>query len=108
MRELVRTKAEGQEIAAAEEAPQDTNVVDLMALLQGSLDQAQGSQEKEPTAPQKRKTAARNVRQPQAKRKTTAKKAPPKTAHASATTRGHHRHHVRPSGSARARLAVSF
>ncbi|MFD3492248.1 Ku protein [Streptomyces sp. NPDC058690] len=74
VRNLVRAKAEGQEIAAAEEAPQATNVVDLMALLQGSLDQAQGSRENEPTAAQQKKTAAR--------------KAPPKAARAPTTTRG--------------------
>ncbi|WSA81715.1 Ku protein [Streptomyces sp. NBC_01799] len=88
VRELVRAKAEGQEIAAAEEAPQATNVVDLMELLQGSLDQAQGSREKEPAAPRQKKTAARKMGQPRAKRKTAAKKAPPKAARASATTRG--------------------
>ncbi|MFD7945875.1 hypothetical protein [Streptomyces sp. NPDC059744] len=74
MRNLVRAQAEGQGITAAEEAPQATNVVDLMALLQGSLDQAQGSREKEPPAAQQRKTAAR--------------KAPPKAARAPTATRG--------------------
>ncbi|MFE2738529.1 hypothetical protein [Streptomyces sp. NPDC059349] len=87
VRELVRAKAEGQEIAAAGEAPQATNIVDLMELLQGSLDQAQGSREKEPAAPQQKKTAARNTGQPRAKRKTATKKATPKAARASATTR---------------------
>ncbi|MDX3771558.1 MULTISPECIES: Ku protein [unclassified Streptomyces] len=86
VRELVRAKAEGQEIAAAEEAPQATNVVDLMELLQGSLDQARGSREKDSAEPRK-KAAARTVRKPEAKRKTTDKKAPPKAARASATTR---------------------
>ncbi len=85
--ELVRAKAKGEEIAVAEEAPQATNVVDLMKVLQGSLDQAQGSREKEPAEPRK-KAAARTVRKPEAKRKTTDKKAPPKAARASATTRG--------------------
>ncbi|WP_406423699.1 Ku protein [Streptomyces sp. NBC_01589] len=74
VRELVRAKAEGEEIAVAEEAPQATNVVDLMALLQGSLDQAQGSREEESTAPQQKRTAT--------------KKAPPKAARASASGRG--------------------
>ncbi|MEV7192044.1 Ku protein [Streptomyces sp. NPDC093510] len=46
VRELVRAKAEGQEIEAAEEAPQATNVVDLMEVLQGSLDRARGSKGK--------------------------------------------------------------
>ncbi|MFC8239173.1 Ku protein [Streptomyces sp. NPDC057284] len=77
VRELVRAKAEGQEIAVAEKAPLASNVVDLMELLQGSLDQARGSREKEPTAPQQKRT--------------TAKKAPPKATRASATTRGHGR-----------------
>ncbi|MFH8609874.1 Ku protein [Streptomyces sp. NPDC018029] len=46
VRELVRAKAEGQEIEAAEEAPQATNVVDLMEVLQGSLDRARGAKSK--------------------------------------------------------------
>lgn len=46
VRELVRAKAEGQEIEAAEEAPQATNVVDLMEVLQGSLDRARGTKSK--------------------------------------------------------------
>lgn len=79
VRELVHAKAEDQEIAVAEKAPQANNVVDLMELLQGSLDQAQGSREKEPTAPQQKK----KVPQPQAKRRTAAKKASPKAARAS-------------------------
>ncbi|MFB8757444.1 non-homologous end joining protein Ku [Streptomyces nigra] len=40
VRELVRAKAEGQEIAPAEEPPTATNVVDLMEVLQGSIDRA--------------------------------------------------------------------
>ncbi|MFE9702967.1 Ku protein [Streptomyces sp. NPDC005930] len=43
VRELVRAKAEGQEIAVAEEAPRATDVVDLMEVLRGSLEQAQGA-----------------------------------------------------------------
>lgn len=88
MQALVRAKAEGQEIAAVEEAPQATNVVDLMALLQGSLDQAQGARDQEPTEPRQKKTSARKMRQPQAKRKTAAKKAPPKAARATASALG--------------------
>ncbi|WP_399897599.1 Ku protein [Streptomyces sp. BBFR51] len=42
VRELVRAKAEGEEVAVAEEAPQATNVVDLMEVLRGSLEQAKG------------------------------------------------------------------
>ncbi|MFD0004382.1 Ku protein [Streptomyces sp. NPDC127178] len=40
VRELVKAKAEGRDIAVAEEAPEATNVVDLMDVLQHSLDQA--------------------------------------------------------------------
>ncbi|MFC7898029.1 Ku protein [Streptomyces sp. NPDC057381] len=43
VRELVRAKAEGEEVAVAREAPQATNVVDLMEVLQGSLEQAKGT-----------------------------------------------------------------
>ena len=67
-----------------------------MELLQGRLDQAQGSREKEPTARQK-KAAARNMGQPRANRKPGAKKAPPKSARATATTRGQGRGQERAS-----------
>lgn len=43
VRELVRDKAAGREIAAAEGPPQATDVVDLMAVLEGSLDQLRGA-----------------------------------------------------------------
>ncbi|MFD5295095.1 Ku protein [Streptomyces mutabilis] len=43
VRELVRAKAEGEEVTVAEEAPQATNVVDLMEVLQGSLERAKGT-----------------------------------------------------------------
>lgn len=43
VRELVRAKAEGEEVAVAEEAPGATNVVDLMEVLRGSLEQAKGA-----------------------------------------------------------------
>ncbi|CAM5551525.1 Non-homologous end joining protein Ku OS=Streptomyces tendae OX=1932 GN=ku PE=3 SV=1 [Streptomyces tendae] len=43
VRDLVRAKAEGQEVAVAEEAPRATDVVDLMEVLRGSLEQAQGA-----------------------------------------------------------------
>ncbi|MET7497800.1 Ku protein [Streptomyces sp900116325] len=87
VRELVRAKAEGEEIPVAEEAPQATNVVDLMEVLQGSLDQAQGARQRKPAEPRQKKTAARTVRKPEAKRKPATKKSPPKTARASAPTR---------------------
>jgi DNA end-binding protein Ku len=43
VRELVRAKAEGEEVAVAEEAPRATDVVDLMEVLRGSLEQARGA-----------------------------------------------------------------
>lgn len=48
VRDLVQAKAEGQEIALAEEPPKATNVVDLMKVLLGSLDQARGAAGKKP------------------------------------------------------------
>ncbi|MEU1010767.1 Ku protein [Streptomyces sp. NPDC005890] len=85
VRELVKAKAEGQEIAAAEEPPEATNVIDLMKVLEGSLQAARsgrGGREsadghKGKAAP--RKAAARSsaagtsVKPP-------ARKAPPKKA----------------------------
>ncbi|MFE7436670.1 Ku protein [Streptomyces tendae] len=73
VRELVRAKAEGEEVAVAEEAPGATNVVDLMEALRGSLEQAKGAgdargrgegsgdrkpsaQRKEPTGPRRKAT----------------------------------------------------
>ncbi|MFC8083479.1 Ku protein [Streptomyces sp. NPDC057340] len=58
VRELVRAKAEGEEVAVAEEAPEATNVVDLMEVLRGSLEQAKGGKSegtggKKPSAPRK-------------------------------------------------------
>uniref|UniRef100_UPI0031D0509C non-homologous end joining protein Ku n=1 Tax=Streptomyces hawaiiensis TaxID=67305 RepID=UPI0031D0509C len=83
VRELVKAKAEGQEVAAAEEAPAATNVVDLMQALQGSIDQARGGERKQPGS------ARRTARKPAAgtSKKTAARKAPPKTARASSTSR---------------------
>lgn len=40
VRELVKAKAEGQEIAVSEEPPEATNVIDLMKVLEGSLQAA--------------------------------------------------------------------
>ncbi|MDQ0408190.1 Ku protein [Streptomyces sp. NBC_01723] len=57
VRELVRAKAEGEEIAVAEEAPRATDVVDLMDVLRGSLEQARGAGGKRPSAPRKKAAA---------------------------------------------------
>lgn len=49
VRELVRAKAEGQEIATANEPPEATNVIDLMKVLESSLRSARsGRGEQEP------------------------------------------------------------
>ncbi|RSS86911.1 Ku protein [Streptomyces sp. WAC02707] len=53
VRELVRAKAEGQEVAVAGEAPQATNVVDLMDVLRGSLERAGGARGGKPAAESK-------------------------------------------------------
>ncbi|MFJ4283976.1 hypothetical protein [Streptomyces massasporeus] len=68
MRELVKAKAEGQEVAAAEGAPAATNVVDLMQALQDSIDQARGGREKA-TGPKSKQPepARRKARKPAAK-----------------------------------------
>ncbi|MFF0584825.1 Ku protein [Streptomyces sp. NPDC003781] len=69
VRELVRAKAEGEEVAVAEEAPEATNVVDLMEVLRGSLEQAKGGESegaggkktsapRKPSAPRKKATAS--------------------------------------------------
>ncbi|MEV5545740.1 Ku protein [Streptomyces sp. NPDC052309] len=65
VRELVQAKAEGKEVAVAEEAPAATNVIDLMEVLQGSLDRARG---------------AGGGERPSTGRKTPAGRAPTKTA----------------------------
>lgn len=82
VRELVQAKAEGQEVAVAEEAPQATNVVDLMEALQGSLERTRSAGGKKPAASRK-KAAARTPARKTAASKT--KKAPPKQARASSS-----------------------
>lgn len=86
VRELVQAKAEGQEVAVAEEAPQATNVVDLMEALQGSLEKTRSSSGKKPAASRKM-PAARTPARKTAASKT--KQAPPKQARAlSSRSRG--------------------
>ncbi|MBC2906251.1 hypothetical protein [Streptomyces cupreus] len=82
VRELVQAKAEGQEIAVAEEAPQATNVIDLMSVLQGSLDQARGKKAGSESRQTKKAPARKTARKPAAKaaKRSAARKAPPKTA----------------------------
>lgn len=57
VREMMRAKAEGQEITAAEEAPQATNVIDLMQVLQGSIEQVRGAGREATTEPRRKKPA---------------------------------------------------
>ncbi|MEU0896610.1 Ku protein [Streptomyces massasporeus] len=82
VRELVKAKAEGQEVAAAEEAPAATNVVDLMQALQGSIDQARGGPGKSTGQKSKGSEPARKKA-----RKPADRKAPPKASRASADSR---------------------
>jgi DNA end-binding protein Ku len=82
VRELVQAKAEGQEVAVAEEAPQATNVIDLMQALQGSLERTRSSGGKKPTASRKKAPARTPARKTAAKK---TKKAPPKQARASSS-----------------------
>ncbi|MFI8895489.1 non-homologous end joining protein Ku [Streptomyces paradoxus] len=81
--ELVKAKAEGHEVAAAEEAPAATNVVDLMQALQGSIDQAHGGERKRPGSARKtaRKPAAGTSKKAHSKREQ------PKAARASSASR---------------------
>ncbi|MGP4051209.1 non-homologous end joining protein Ku [Streptomyces sp. 2A115] len=82
VRELVQAKAEGQEIAVAEEAPQATSVIDLTSVLQGSLDQARGKKADAEARQTKKAPARKTARKPAAKaaKRPAARTAPPKTA----------------------------
>ena len=89
VRELVQAKAEGQEIAVAEEAPQATNVIDLMSVLQGSLDQARGKKTDAEPRQTKKAPARKTARKPAAKaaKRPASHKAPPKTARTASKAR---------------------
>jgi DNA end-binding protein Ku len=88
VRELVQAKAEGHKIAVAEEAPQATNVIDLMSVLQGSLDQARGQKTAAEPQPAKKAPARKTTRKPAAKAaKRPARTAPPKTARSTSKAR---------------------
>ncbi|MFI0813898.1 non-homologous end joining protein Ku [Streptomyces echinatus] len=92
VRDLVKAKAEGQEIATAEAPPQATNVIDLMKVLEGSLQAARSGRGGEEQAKQKSKPAPRKTARTTAAKKTAktpARNAPPKKAGAaSARSRG--------------------
>ncbi|MFF4551213.1 Ku protein [Streptomyces sp. NPDC001435] len=89
VRELVQAKAEGQEIAVADEAPQATNVIDLMSVLQGSLDQARGQKTGAEPRQTKKAPARKTARKPATKaaKRPAAQKAPPKTARTTSKAR---------------------
>ncbi|MEU0068768.1 hypothetical protein ABZ027_04295 [Streptomyces sp. NPDC006332] len=57
LRELVKAKAEGQEIEPTQEAPPATNVVALMSVLQGSIDQTRGTSRDRAAEPRQKKPA---------------------------------------------------
>ncbi|MEV5884762.1 Ku protein [Streptomyces sp. NPDC052020] len=80
VRELVRAKAEGREIAAAEEPPPATNVIDLMEVLQGSLDRARSPAR--PSRPERgaKTSPGREAARGPARRTTEAKTAEKETA----------------------------
>ncbi|MEU6687754.1 Ku protein [Streptomyces sp. NPDC046832] len=82
VRELVKAQAEGEEVAAAEEAPTATSVVDLMQALQGSIDQARGRERKQPGSA--RKAAPKPAAG--ASKKAAARKEQPKAARASSAS----------------------
>lgn len=87
VRELVRAKAEGREITAEAEPPAATNVVDLMEVLQGSLDKARGGSKAASAPRQEKPRPARKTASKPAAKENAARKAPPKTARASAASR---------------------
>lgn len=88
VREVVKAKAEGQEVALAEEAPAATNVVDLMQALQGSIEAAGAGRGGRATAGRKTQSTRRKTARPSAAKKTSSGKAPPKQARASTRDRG--------------------
>ncbi|MFF8867992.1 Ku protein [Streptomyces sp. NPDC015139] len=81
VRELVKAKAEGQEVATADAPPEATNVIDLMKVLEGSLKAARSGRSggEEPTA-ERTSAPGRTARKGAAGRaaKTPTRKAPPK------------------------------
>ncbi|MET7436278.1 non-homologous end joining protein Ku [Streptomyces sp. NPDC004082] len=91
VRELVKAKAEGQEITVAEGPPTATNVIDLMSVLQGSIDQAQKGREAagEPKQQGRTRPTRKSASKPASKatkEQNTAKKAPSTKRRPSATT----------------------
>ncbi|MEU4038793.1 Ku protein [Streptomyces collinus] len=93
VRELVKAKAEGQEVAVAEGPPEATNVIDLMQVLEGSLEAARSGRGGKETAERNTGSAQRKPARTAADAKTakppSRKEAPPKkSGTASARSRG--------------------
>lgn len=88
VRELVRAKAEGKEVAVAEEAPAATNVIDLMEVLQGSLDRARGTGGEQQPSPGRKAGGTGAEREGTAKKSAPSRKASPKRARTPAAARG--------------------
>ncbi|MET8768230.1 Ku protein [Streptomyces sp. NPDC004658] len=96
VRDLVRAKAEGEEVALAEGPPQATNVVDLMAVLQGSLDQARGAARGDGKPRKKASAGRKSTRRAAA----ASRKAPPRTGRTSPSARSSGRAELRQLGKA--------
>ncbi|WP_217140313.1 Ku protein [Streptomyces sp. AC627_RSS907] len=77
VRELVRAKAEGEQVAPAQEAPPATNVVDLMDVLRSSLDRAKGTGGR-PSPAKAGSARGKQSSAPRRKAAATSRKAPPK------------------------------
>jgi DNA end-binding protein Ku len=80
VRELVKAKAEGQQITVAEGPPTATNVIDLMSVLQGSIDQARKGRKAASEPKQQGKTGPARKTTSKSTAKTTKKQAPAKKA----------------------------
>jgi DNA end-binding protein Ku len=87
--ELIEAKKQGNEVTVAEEAPEPTNVVDLMRVLRASVDAAEQRRTR-PTPTKRTPTKTAPAKKTPAKKapakKTTAKKTTAKTAPAKKTT----------------------
>ncbi|MET8585285.1 Ku protein [Streptomyces collinus] len=92
VRELVKAKAEGQQVAVAEAPPEATNVIDLMQVLEGSLEAARSGRGGKETAGRKTGSAQREPARTVAEEKTAkprSRKTPPgKSGTAQTRSRG--------------------
>lgn len=89
VRELVKAKAAGREVALAQGAPEATKVTDLMDVLRASLEQSTASANKRPTASSRTRSSARQTATSKAKaKKAAAPRKPPKRGRAPARGSG--------------------